>query len=179
MERYTLDTPPNPSSTALELPSRPSPGPTLHSVLCTQLHQALIQHYSGATSRSPSPLIPTTKSALRDLKNAFPNVWEDYKRTGKPTLLVSTTQAQTLRSDTLPKSLLKSLISEVGRVLKCYIEAGGEVGKAGNCRKRLWSVGHLAELAGEIEAVDRTTKQVLREGIRRARNMMFANRDND
>ena len=167
MERYTLDTPPDSSTAPVLHPSVPPPSPTLHSVL-THLHKALIQHYSQ-TNKSLPPLISTTKSALRDLKAAFPGVWEDYKRTGKPATLV-----QTLRADTLSKSLLKGLILEVGVVLKCYVRAEGEAEKGERRGKRPWSIGELAELGGDIEKVDRPTKRMLRDRVRDACRRLFS-----
>jgi hypothetical protein len=138
-----------------------------------QLHHSLIQLYSQPIKPSKpslSSLLIDTKSALRQLKDNFPVIWEAYKRSGKPASLVSPTQAQSLRSDFPSKSLLKCLILEVGTVLKCFVQSEGQIGRG----KRQWSAGELEGLVGEIEAVDRVKKQRLREDIREACRKLYS-----
>jgi len=104
-------------------------------------------------------------------------VWEAYKLKGKPGVLVGSTQGQTLKSATLSKALLKSLIIELGAVLECSREESKqevETPKAPSAAKRQWSIGGLAGLAGEMEAVDRTTKRRLREDIRETYRRLFS-----
>ena len=148
--------------------------------MSTQIHQSLIQSYSELEARKSldmSAYAGDVKLALRELKDSFPKVWDDYKCAGKPTLLVSSTQAQTLRTPSLPKSQLKSLILELGAVfelLKKETKPEMQVPKVDLPAKRPWSISELAGLMQDIDSVDRTTKQKLRDGIQTTRRKLFS-----